>query len=80
MKASSEEMGWRDDNKEPEGSLEGRGTEMQISRGEGGQKSEGAADGAGDRRREGADDGQSVTVRGGGVKGEEATPPKEKAE
>lgn len=75
MKESSEGTGWRDDNKEPEGPSEGRGTEMQINTGEGGK----AADGAGDRR-EGAEDGQSLTVRGGGAEGEEATPQKEKAE
>lgn len=37
MKASSEEMGWTDDNKEPEGPSDGQGTEMQISRGGGGK-------------------------------------------
>lgn len=38
MKESSEGMGWKDDNKEPEGPAEGRGTEMQINTGEGGKR------------------------------------------
>lgn len=75
MKESSEGMGWKDDNKEPEGPSEGRGTEMQINMGEWR-----AADRAGGRRREGAEDGQSLTGEEGGAEGEEATPQKEKAE